>query len=47
LFLATAVATGRAYEIRLEGEAERSLFLEILASMRLEPAAAADATPSP
>ena len=43
-FLATATAGGRAYEIRLEGNVEQSLFLAILGSMTLDPAAAKDAT---
>ncbi len=47
LFLATTVTGGRAYEIRLEGTAERTLFLAILASMELDPAAASPATPRP
>ena len=47
LFLATAVDGRRAYEIRLEGNAERSLFLAILQSMSLDPASAPDATPRP
>jgi hypothetical protein len=47
LFLATAVSGGRAYEIRLEGPAERDLFLAILASMRLDPAAAVEGTAAP
>ncbi len=40
LFLATAVVGGRAYEIRLDGPAEHDLFMALLASMRLDPAAA-------
>jgi hypothetical protein len=47
LFVATAVKGGRAYEIRLEGNAEESLFLAILASMQLDPASAIDAPPQP
>lgn len=47
MHMATAVADGRAYEIRLEGPAEKSLFLAILESMSLDPASAADATPRP
>ena len=39
-FIATAVAGGRGYEIRLEGNVERSLFDAILASMTLDPASA-------
>ena len=34
-------------EIRLEGNAEESLFLAILASMQLDPASAIDAPPQP
>ncbi len=47
MLLATAVAGGRAYEIRLEGAAERSLFLAILASMELDPGRRLTATPRP
>jgi hypothetical protein len=39
-FIATAVSGGRAYEIRLEGNVERSLFDAILASITLDPASA-------
>lgn len=47
LFAATAVKDGRAYEIRLDGNAEESLFLAIVASMQLDPTAAIESPPQP
>lgn len=47
LFVATVVTGGRAYEIRLDGAAERSLFLALLDSMHLDPTEASPATPAP
>jgi hypothetical protein len=47
MFTATVVDGGRAYQVWLEGPAERSLFDAILASMELDPASAVDATPQP
>jgi hypothetical protein len=46
-YIATAVKGGRAYEIRLEGDVERTLFDAILASMSLDPGSAADTPPQP
>ncbi len=46
-YQAMAVKDGRAYEVRLEGNAGSEVIRSILASMQLDPAAAVGASPAP